>query len=181
MSTSPAQVAANRTNSLRSTGPRTSEGRSVSSLNARKHGLRSETVPLLPNEDRGEWAALLSALRNEWLGDDTEPSPTEELLVARMAASEWKRRRCEHFEIGVLAMEGCDDVGVGMAAWRDANKSQALGLFVRYRRAAEAAFMAAMHELERAQARRKGSMVPLPVAVELNVTSDVGEQRDPEE
>lgn len=170
---SPAQAAANRLNATKSTGPRSE----VSAWNARKHGLRSDSAALLPSEDRGEWEALLNALRNEW----SPKTPTEDLLVEKMAAADWRRRRAEHFEVGCLLMEGAAEDGTGMAAWRDAHKSQSLGLVVRYRRAAETAFTTAMHELERAQARRKGSTVPLPVAVDLNVTSDLGERLQAEE
>jgi hypothetical protein len=41
---SPRRVCANRSNSLRSTGPRTKAGRAKSAQNARRHGLR---VPVL--------------------------------------------------------------------------------------------------------------------------------------
>src|SRR4051812_48528428 len=46
----PARLAANRANSARSTGPRTSLGKSVSRLNGLVHGLRAE-VTVLPGED----------------------------------------------------------------------------------------------------------------------------------
>jgi hypothetical protein len=38
------QIAANRLNALRSTGPRTQEGKHRSRRNARRHGLAAETV-----------------------------------------------------------------------------------------------------------------------------------------
>ena len=46
---------------MRSTGPRTAGGKDVSRLNAVKHGLRAET-DLLPGEDPGAYAALITAL-----------------------------------------------------------------------------------------------------------------------
>jgi hypothetical protein len=42
--TSPKQIAANRRNALKSTGPRTSEGRGISRMNALKHGILSKEV-----------------------------------------------------------------------------------------------------------------------------------------
>lgn len=39
---SPAQVAANRRNAQKSTGPKTPEGRAVSKMNALKHGIFSD-------------------------------------------------------------------------------------------------------------------------------------------
>jgi len=43
----PARLAANRRSALRSTGPRTREGKSRSSLNAMRQGGRSKTIDLL--------------------------------------------------------------------------------------------------------------------------------------
>src|ERR1039458_5272669 len=42
--TSPKQVAANRRNAMRSTGPRTTEGKLASKFNATKHGLRASEI-----------------------------------------------------------------------------------------------------------------------------------------
>jgi hypothetical protein len=44
------KIEANRRNALKSTGPRTTEGKAAVRLNALRHGLRSEEV-LLPGED----------------------------------------------------------------------------------------------------------------------------------
>ena len=52
MSTSsPARLAANRRNALKSTGPKTPEGKNASRLNAFKHGLAGEGDLLAPGED----------------------------------------------------------------------------------------------------------------------------------
>jgi len=47
---SPAQIAANRLNSRKSTGPATRQGRAKSSMNALKHGNRSRKLALLREE-----------------------------------------------------------------------------------------------------------------------------------
>jgi hypothetical protein len=46
----PAQIAANRANAQKSTGPRTAEGKAASRLNALKHGLDAESL-IIPGED----------------------------------------------------------------------------------------------------------------------------------
>jgi hypothetical protein len=50
--TSDKKAEANRRNALKSTGPRTPEGKAAVRLNALKHGLLSEEI-LLPGEDEG--------------------------------------------------------------------------------------------------------------------------------
>ncbi len=51
MSTSLAQIAANQRNALKSTGPKTSEGKAASRLNAFRHGMAGEGLLLAPGED----------------------------------------------------------------------------------------------------------------------------------
>lgn len=175
--TTAAQLHANRANATKSSGPRTSEGRAVSALNARKHGLRAEKAALFASEAPDEWDALLASLRN-----DLQPEgEVEELLVERVAAATWKLRRAGVIEVGAMQAEGADDRegGLGLAAWRDANKGQTLQLVTKYARAAESSMYTALHELERRQAARRGTAVPVPVAVDVRVVSDGGEQPEP--
>jgi hypothetical protein len=61
MPASPAQLAANRANALKSTGPNTAEGKAVVRWNALKHGLRSDAAAL-PNED----PAAVAARNRSW-------------------------------------------------------------------------------------------------------------------
>ena len=61
---SPAQLAANTANAPRSTGPRTPEGKAISSKNACKHGLTSRDVVVDP-EDRPEFDQLLDSYSKE--------------------------------------------------------------------------------------------------------------------
>src|SRR3954454_7806729 len=68
---SPARLAANRTNSLRSTGPRTPLGKSVSKLNGLVHGMRAES-DILPGEDPRELQQRIDVWADE-LGAVTGP------------------------------------------------------------------------------------------------------------
>lgn len=65
MTATAAQLTANRANALRSTGPRSPEGRSASRLNARKHGLRATAAALLPSESKEAWDALVAELHTD--------------------------------------------------------------------------------------------------------------------
>lgn len=61
------QLQANRSNALKSTGPRTEAGMSIASKNAIKHGLQATEI-VIPGEDPAEFdffrQALLAYLTN---------------------------------------------------------------------------------------------------------------------
>ena len=57
--TSKKKAGANRQLALKSTGPKTPEGRAAVRLNALTHGLLSQQT-LLPNEERSSWCSLVN-------------------------------------------------------------------------------------------------------------------------
>jgi hypothetical protein len=59
---SPQQLAANRANAARSTGPRTAQGKAASSRNARKHGFTATAFHVVRLEDLDEIANLRADL-----------------------------------------------------------------------------------------------------------------------
>ena len=71
-----AQIAANRRNALRSTGPRTAAGRAVSCRNALRHGLTARATVVL-DEDAQDFQWLRAELWTELAPRDNR----EELLV----------------------------------------------------------------------------------------------------
>jgi hypothetical protein len=78
------QVEANRANALKSTGPKTAEGKSMSRLNATRHGILSREV-VLRGENRGEREREFASLYR-WYREYLEPvGPLEEMLVERVA------------------------------------------------------------------------------------------------
>ena len=98
--TSDKQIQANRRNALKSTGPKTSEGKAAVRMNARTHGLRSQEV-LLPEED-GE--ALMELDEN--LRAELKPvGELENLLVDGIVAAHWRLRRLRRVEAGIFAWE----------------------------------------------------------------------------
>src|SRR5215207_6688227 len=98
--TSEMQAQANRRNALKSTGPKTPEGKAAVRLNANKHGLRSQEV-LLPGEDEEALKELDENLRAELqpLGE------LENLLVDGIIAAHWRLRRLRRVEAGIFAWE----------------------------------------------------------------------------
>src|ERR1700729_21519 len=86
------QLAANRNNALKSTGPKTPEGRAVSKLNALKHGIRSKELlvrGLNINEDRRELDALYERFWEQY----HPVGPAEEALVDQIVTAHWRLRR----------------------------------------------------------------------------------------
>jgi hypothetical protein len=95
--TSSAQIAANRRNAQKSTGPRTANGKASSRLNALKHGLTAETC-LLPGESLAEFEHLRGRLATEF----TPATLIDEILVERLAGLVWRLRRVGLFERELL-------------------------------------------------------------------------------
>jgi hypothetical protein len=94
------QIQANRHNALRSTGPKTSEGKAAVRLNALRHGLRARSL-LRPGENPEEYARLCHDLENEWRPQNR----TEHLLVEQMAAAHRKLARLEVGERSIFVQD----------------------------------------------------------------------------
>src|SRR5438132_661162 len=94
----PAQVFANRENSKSSTGPRTAEGKAASSQNAKTNGFNAAD-PVLPNEDRNEFNALLERYTSEI----APKTAHQEFLIGQMTGARWKLNRLERIETNMFA------------------------------------------------------------------------------
>ena len=95
------RCAANRANSLLSTGPRTPEGKQASAKNALRHGLTGRTV-LLPSDDLERYAAFCESFKR-----DLKPvGPLEESLVQNIADSQWRLERIAALEANVIEQMG---------------------------------------------------------------------------
>ncbi len=82
----------------RSTGPRTPEGKTVSSQNALKTALTGRTV-LLPADDAELYESHISAFRNEW----KPAGQRETILVQSLADVTWRVERIASFEAAIFA------------------------------------------------------------------------------
>jgi hypothetical protein len=103
--TSEKKAQANRQNALKSTGPKTPEGKDAVRLNAMKYGLLCQEV-LLPGEDE---EALRELSDHLW----TELKPVgemENLQVDRIIASHWRLRRLGRLEAGIFAWERYEEL-----------------------------------------------------------------------
>jgi hypothetical protein len=97
------QLDANRHNALKSTGPKTGDGKAVSKMNAVKHGILSEEVVV-----RGmrihESAHQFKALREQYWKHLAPVGPVEEMLVERIVTTYWRLRRALTAETGEIAL-----------------------------------------------------------------------------
>jgi hypothetical protein len=96
------QLAANRRNALKSTGPRTPEGKAVSRYNALKHGILAKAVippALEPYESRADFDDLLDAFEAQF----APANRLEALLVQQMAIIYWRLARLYRAEAGTIA------------------------------------------------------------------------------
>jgi len=94
---SPRRLAARRANAKKSTGPRTSEGKTAMHLNALKHGFFACDVvnPVLDGPARAdEFNSLLAALLEEFQPE----SVLERIMIDEIAACCWRIRRLLRYE-----------------------------------------------------------------------------------
>ena len=101
-----AQIAANRRNALKSTGPRTAAGKAVSSMNALKSGLHAKSVVI-----RSEDPADLDALAAEYHAEFRPATPRERDLVDTLVYNQWLIRRLRISEAQIYSYHyiGRDD------------------------------------------------------------------------
>ena len=94
------QIAANRKNATKSTGPKTEDGKLQSSQNAVRHGLTAETVITV-----FESAADYEAFETLVVAECEPQSALEHQLVARLTSLLWRLRRAVAIETGLFATE----------------------------------------------------------------------------
>jgi hypothetical protein len=87
-----------RRNAALSTGPRTPEGKTASSMNALKHGLTAETL-VLPSENPENFLAFAEDL----LAALVPVGALEEILAERVIMNAWRLRRALRAEVEVYA------------------------------------------------------------------------------
>ncbi len=90
------QIAANKINAQKSTGPRTPTGKERVSSNALKHGLTGKDV-VLPNEDALEF----DSFRVDLLASLAPQGELESMLVEKIVVDAWRLRRVPKLEAAI--------------------------------------------------------------------------------
>ena len=96
----PARTAANRTNAMKSTGPRSAAGKQKIAVNALRHGLTGRTV-LLPSDDLDLYRSHVKSLTAS-----LKPEGPEEIQLASLIADDyWRLQRLKSVEDGIFALQ----------------------------------------------------------------------------
>ena len=98
--TSYRQIEANRRNALKSTGPKSEEGKQASRFNAVRHGLTAETI-VGSLEDPEDYKAFEAAIT----ADYDAQSAVERELVLQLASILWRLRRATTMETGLFEIQ----------------------------------------------------------------------------
>ena len=101
MKPSDKQIAANRQNSQKSTGPTSEEGKAIASKNSLKHGLLAKEVVITDGdgaESQEEFDDLLASLTCQY----NPQSTIEAMLVEKVAVAHWRLRRAQRYEVGLI-------------------------------------------------------------------------------
>jgi hypothetical protein len=167
------QLAANRANAAKSTGPKSPEGRANSSQNTCKHGLSSANFTVIRLEDTEEIARLRADLISVY-----QPVNSQELFaLEQMAIRQQAMLRAARFEAGMFSacLNEClesdgsarfplhEDVTYGIEVtlaqnrnymladgfFRLARQGNGIQLFLRYQAQAERLYRRAVEEFER--------------------------------
>jgi hypothetical protein len=132
------QIAANQANAQLSTGPKTETGKAASSQNSWKHGLTFGSFRVLNTESQMQYQDFLQDLQSEY----NPATPTEGILVERMAQHHWLRNRALHFQNHYLESG-------------DESSAKQLSLFMRYESMHERAFHKCLADLLKLRAEKQ--------------------------
>jgi len=146
------QVEANRANAQKSTGPRTPEGKTASSMNALKHGADAASA-VIPGEDPADYERLAADYHS-----DLQPTTAlERFQVDIMVRSDWQRVRLKKIEDNIyreLLREGHNPEEIEIKVLRDSPTGKLLHKVMSQIAALERASTRALAELSRIRAER---------------------------
>lgn len=138
-----AQLEANRLNARMSTGPRTPEGKAISSRNHTSHGFCSKSFIVLPGQE-AEFESLISGLH-----DAIQPQGALEAdLFHQLAHASWTLRRCQHAEAQLLGDDALDPL-------IDPRRAAQLSTIDLFSRRAERAYHRTLKALQALQTERQ--------------------------
>ena len=136
-------------------------------LNAIKHGLLSRECLI-----KGESEADLVDFGKKLRGQLSPVGELEFLLADRIVSSAWRLRRITATEAALFREDRAPAKAFGYGG------RETMGVLSRYEVTLERGMYKALHELQRLQAARDGQAVPLPEAVDVEVSVSVTDEPD---
>jgi hypothetical protein len=182
----PQVIEANRKNALKSTGPKTTQGKDAVKYNAVKHGILSDAVHLI--RDRKEETAYQEVLESLVVALEPE-GPLENMLVEKLAITHWRYSRLVRYEVtrskmNMLRQQFASSGDSTMAhvgeryerLWDDLKydasgsipKGDDMDRILKYQGSLERSFYRALDSLERLQRMRKGQHIDEPKIVHVD-------------
>jgi hypothetical protein len=137
----PAQLAANRLNSAKSTGPTSSAGLAVSRFNALQSGIDAK-AQVIPGEDPSALEALAENYRQQF----QPATPVEIFLLDALVTADWQLRRLRKIEPLLWSEEAFERP--------DSKEAKRLARLHRRMDAAERSYYRALRELQKSVAAR---------------------------
>ena len=169
------QVAANRKNAKKSTGPKTPQGKAKVAQNATKHGLTA-TTDVIQGESQEEFDAFKEALLDEL----APKTMIQEILADRVVSLGWRMRRARHMHNQLINAIIADrnirseifrctpfpanrdpSLTLGCALKADYSDKKTLDRFALYERRTENSFLKCVNELDRRRRKNPSSRVGL--------------------
>ncbi|MBA7632814.1 hypothetical protein ES703_40369 [subsurface metagenome] len=105
-----AQILANRRNAQKSTGPRTSEGKSAISQNAVQHGLSARQA-IISSESQADF----DLYREQMLAELAPASPMESMLAERIVSLSWRLKRAGRIQNQAIDALNADNTSSPLA------------------------------------------------------------------
>ena len=181
------RILANRENGLKG-GVKTPEGKAISRLNARKHGIFASA--LTPEDAKG-----LRGIEDRLVAELKPVGAVEEMLVEKLALTYLRIQRCARAEADyhtriwrepniVINEYEWDqikrkrDCGMDVSAFRPPLFKEMVELIGLYDVRLTNQFLKLLHEIERRQRLRGGENVPPPVVGDLTIHTDAGGPRE---
>lgn len=149
-----AQIAANRKNAQKSTGPKTPRGKRTASQNALAHGFTA-AAPVITGED----PAAFSEFRSQLLTELRPRGPLETMLADRIIDLSWRLKRTGRLQIATFdTLTGADQpegqpdpLALGRIAVSDFSSANVLDRLLMHERRIEQSLYKTMLELQRLQ------------------------------
>ena len=148
-----AQIAANRANAQKSTGPRSPEGKAASRFNALKHGMDAASI-VIPGEDPAAYELMAADYHRQF----HPQSALEEFHVDTLIRSDWQKRRLQRTEAKLyraLLAEGPTPEDLDVAILRNSPTAKLLHKVFAQIASLERAFFRALNDLRRIQRDRE--------------------------